>query len=113
MFEIPPMYTIDRITASQVTPYPSPTSFPSIPITESRSQFAQMRNRSSVSEALQAAINSGIAAAANGMVTPKGSYPWTDSFAKPLEIVYSTPSPTVISLHEVINLSDESNGVSR
>jgi len=113
MFEISPLYTIDRITAyPQVMPYPSPLSFPPLPITDSRSQFAHMRNRSSVSEALQAAINSGIAAAASGMVAPADGYPWTEStFTRPLDRTYSMP--TIASLHQVKNSHDESKGVSR
>jgi hypothetical protein len=114
MFEISSMYTIDRIAVyPQVMPHPSPTSFPSIPMTDSRSQFAHTRNRSSITEALQVAISSGIAAAANGIVAPRSSYPWPEStFAKPLEMAYSVPPPTIISLQEAINPNDESKGIS-
>jgi hypothetical protein len=114
MFEISPLYTIDRITAySHTPPYSSPPSFSSSPIPDSRSQFVHIRNPSSISEALQAAINSGIAAAASGMVAPANGYPWTEhTFKKPMmERAYSMP--TVASWDEVKNPNDESKGASR
>jgi hypothetical protein len=112
MFEIAPLYTLDRITAyPQIPSYSLSSPLSSVPIIDP-SQFAHTRNRSSVSEALQAAINSGIAAAANGMVVPKGGYSWSKNmFAKPLESVYSKPSSTIISLHEVMNPIDESKDI--
>ena len=104
MFEIHPMYTIDRITAYPHVPsYSLSPSLASVPIMD-HNRFAQ----SSVSEALQAAINSGIAAAASGMVGPRGGYPWTkNTFTNPLERACSTPSSTIISLH------NRNDGISR
>jgi len=66
-----------------------------------------------MSEALQAAINSGIAAAASGMVAPANGYPWTEhTFKQPMmERAYSMPAIT--SWDEVKYPSDESKSTSR
>lgn len=125
MFEIPPIYTLDRMTAcSQVPPYPLPpisTMPPPMYNIHTHRQLAHLRNRSSVSEALQAAINSGIAAAAaaNGgriaAPAPRTRYPWTDrAFVLPKnERAYSAPPTTVISVEDNINCNDETKGFSR
>jgi hypothetical protein len=88
MFDIPPAYSLDRVIASQqpLSPPPPPRSLSldqlhacrshSVSITtntiatNTTPPLAHWRTRSSVSEAIQAAINSGLVAASRDIVTP-------------------------------------------
>lgn len=98
MFEIPPIYTLDRITAYS---FPPTTTMPLLPLGDPkmRSSFIRVRKRSSVSEALQAAIS----AAATKETMQANSHPWTENafdFPK-YERVYSEPPMTIKLLREV------------
>lgn len=132
LFEIPPTYTLDRITAYPHLPPNLPTlppSMPPPPIPDS-STLARIRNRSSVSEALQAAINSGLAAAAaasasggglaptpSASAPPMAKYPWTDAtFAMPMPKnprTFSAPSTTLITLQDTAKSHVEIKNVSQ
>ena len=81
VFDIHPAYSLDRVSTSQ--PFSSPSSrslsldrLPtygrhSLPITANMAPpLTHWRSRSSVTEAIQAAINSGLAAAARDFMTP-------------------------------------------
>lgn len=102
MFDLPSMYTLDRISAAPKMPL-RPPSLPMPPLPESVDCFPHIRARLSVSDALQAAINSGLAAAANGLLLPAHSYTWTgDKRPKLLERTYSAPIPSSnMTYHEI------------
>lgn len=105
MFEIPPIYTLDRITAYSLPPT---MSLISMGDPKTCSSFIHVQNRPSVSEALRTVIK---VAAANETLQTSG-HPWTENaFGFPKhERTYSEPPTTISSLRDAANPNYEPKG---
>jgi len=85
MFDVPPRYSLDRVTShGQSLPIPPPSRdyssyWPHISFAKClHPPFARLYTRSSVSTAIQAAINSGLAASDQNLPTPMLPVPCND-----------------------------------
>lgn len=95
MYELPSVYTLDRLCATSQDQLPSrPPSAPIPPSPEAVNYFPHMRTRVVVTDALQAAINSSLAASVDGTNILTKSFSWTKNPPPiPLERTHSSPIP--------------------
>lgn len=95
LYDVPPIYTLDRISSTPQVPHRS-ISAHIPPSPEAANYFPHIRARVLVSDALQAAINSSLAASGNAMPAAKGlsSTSWT-GIPPPISIERTSSAPPV------------------